>query len=334
MKEYKELVEVLYTAGRKIRIAALHQVLTFTETELIKTHFAEGDEEFLIDMKPSEILRNELDKYGKGCGIGIEIVGEALDNEIVGSGKPKYIVHVDVIDGTRETIHKVGLSYFEAGVLPWSENPRLSDTRFGIAVAIGFDPITGKLYSYFSDPEGSYRRDEEGRKEILKPTDEKEFNNRGYFNTITSFRGTGVLPVLKDRMFEELYGKPENPDVFHREMLTSCGELINIAKGSTRGVMDLRPAVSLIADLLGLEGYKSPAGLCMHPYDVSGAWRIIRDTNKAVIRFYDSNLKEVKPEEIPIRDVEMDLGYIACGNEILFDKVRTSLRKVLGNNYF
>ena len=334
MEKYKELVEVLYTAGRKIRTAALQQALNSTETELIKTRFAEGDEELLIDMKPSEILKNELDKYGKEHGIGIEIVGEAFGNEIVGNREPKYIVHVDVIDGTRETTHKVGLSYFEAGVLPWSKDPRLSDTCFSIAVAIGFDPITGKLYSYFSDPEGSYRTDEEGRKEILKPTDEKEFNKRGYFNTITSFRGTGVLPVLKDRMFEEMYGKPESPDVFHREMLTSCGELINVAKGSTRGVMDLRPAVSLIADFLGLEGYKSPAGLCMHPYDVSGAWPIIRDTNKAVIKFYDSNLNEVKPEEIQIRNVKMDLGYIACGNEILFDKVRTSLRKVLGNNYF
>jgi len=219
-------------------------------------------------------------------------------------------------------------------VLPWSENPKLSHTESGLAVAIGFDPITGRLYSYFSGPDGSYRMDEEGGMEILKPTDEREFNNRGYFNTITSFRGTGILPVLKDRMFEEMYGKPKSPDVFHREILTSCGELINLAKGSTRGVMDLRPAVSMIADRLGLEGYESPAGLCMHPYDVSGVWPIIRDTKKAVIRFYDSNLKEIEPENIPIRDVGMDLGYIACGNEILFEKVITSLRRVLGNNYF
>jgi len=39
---------------------------------------------------------------------------------------------------------------------------------------------------------------------------------------------------------------------------------------------------------------------------------------------------DVPPEDIRIHEVEKDLGYIACGNPVLFEKVRDALRRVLG----
>lgn len=326
----KELISELHKAGCLIRDVTLANAMEGRERELTKYTQAPGDDEYTLDKKPSEILIGVMDKYGKASKTGIELVGEAYKDTIVGYEKKNsdYIVHVDVIDGTREVMHKVGLSYFEAGVLPWSEEPRLADTIQGLAVVIGHDPIDGRQYSYFSG-DRSYRAANLEEKEFLKPTDVADFRDRGYFNIITNFRDMGVLHILKDRVFREIYGISTEPDIFHRETVTSCNELLNLAKGSTRGVMDLRPALRLIAEKLDIPGYESPISLGMHAYDVSGAWPIIRDTKKAVIRFYDENLNELKPGDIKIRELDRNIGYVACGNEELFKKFIGGLEKVL-----
>jgi len=331
-EEIKGLVNVVCNSGRKIRDITLIKTISSSEQELIEFKKAHGDEEFVIDEQPAEILRRELNDFGNEKGCEVEIVGEAFNPEdsVVGKGERKYIVHADVVDGTRETSHKVGLSYFEAGIMPWKKDPRLSDTEFGVVVAIGHDPITGELYSYLNEPQQRvFKVGDYGERLVVEPTTEEDFDSRGFFNTITSFRGTGILPVLKDRMFEEMYGKQKEPDVFHRETLTSCGELINLLRGSTRGVMDLRPAIGFIACRIGMASYTSPIGLCMHPYDVSGVWPLFRDTGRARIVFYDNEMNKLAPEDIPIRNVEMDIGYLACGNEVLFQKAKIALEKVL-----
>ncbi len=327
----------VYRTGLKIREQTLRRALQGSESELIAWVRAEGegDEQLHLDVQAPQLLEDSLARFADTNGCVMEIVGEAFSgSKVIGGSagaRPHYIVHVDVIDGTRESTHKVGLSYFEAGILPWSQEPRLDQTAEGMAIAIGHDPLTGRLYSYHSGPEGSYRFDEKTNdRSALAPTQAREFNDRGFFNTITGFRGTGILTVLKDRMLEAIYGRVAEPDVFHRETLTSCGELVNLAKGGTRCVMDLRPAVAFIADKLGIGGYESKPGLCMHAYDVAGAWPIIRDTRTAVLRFYDEHLQEIRPEDIRLRELDKDLGYIACGNETLFEKVRAALREVLG----
>ena len=92
--------------------------------------------------------------------------------------------------------------------------------------------------------------------------------------------------------------------------------------------MDLRPGLSIISGQLGLAGYEDTI-LTMHPYDVSGAWPIVRDA-KVAIAFYDGKLREVKPSNIPVRDVDMPVGFLACCNQHLFEKARTALQAVLG----
>jgi hypothetical protein len=327
----------VYRTGLKIREQTILRALQGSEPELTAWVRAagEGDEQLGLDLQAPQVLEDSLTRFADANGCRIEIIGEAFpDRRVVGGSagaRPQYLVHVDVIDGTRESMHKVGLSYFEAGILPWSQDPRLAQTVEGIAITNGYDPLTGRLYSYHSSPTGSYRFQEKTKERSeLVPTQAQEFNSRGFFNTITSFRGTGILAVLKDRLLEAVYGRVTEPDVFHRETLTSCGELVNLAKGGTRCVMDLRPAVAFVADKLGIGGYESKAGLCMHPYDVSGSWPILRDTRGAVLHFYDEQLRQLKAEDIRLRELDKDIGYIACGNETLFEKVRGALRQVLG----
>ena len=327
------LSDQLDKAGIEIRDLALKKA---------KSILLKEDEDF-TNWNPSELLKSKLGNYGKKKKRSIEIIGGAYKDTIVGyeKNKPDYIAHVDIISDINEIMKDFGLSYFQAGMLPWSEEPKLSDTEDGIAMAIGHSPIMAKKYLYVSwfydgcTPFSS-RFDEKYDQEYLQSSKEKDFKG-GFFDVVTNHRNIGILHLLKDRVFREIYGKPKEPDIFHRETVSICHELLSVANGSTRGVMDLRPAVTLIAKKLGISDYESQAGHCAHSYNVSGVWSIIRSAgfdpmykgSGAIIRFYDENLNELKPEDIKIREVKKDLGYIACGNKDLFKKFTKGLEKVL-----
>ena len=282
---------------------------------------AEGDTIFAIDRVGEEALVQGLSDVAREEPLVLLAEGLAGGSLVLPRGAKedacRWRVMVDPIDGTRGIMYQKRSAWILTGVAPnHGANTRLRDVMLAVQTEI---PL---LKQYLSDQLQALRgRGMQARRFnrlsgaweplALRPS-RAETIEHGYASVARFFPGgRDVLAAIDDEIVAALVRPaPGKAECFEDQYASSGGQLYELMAGHDRFVADLRPLL-----------WRSPRGLCCHPYDLCAC--LIAEEAGVILTGPSGG-----PLDAPL-DLAADVAWVGYANQRLRSLVEPVLQQAL-----
>lgn len=316
MRKSNEVLDSLKEFQLEIVDNVSNQMRKHTYGQLSKVAYEGfGDTIYAIDKKVENQLENFMEKFSRNIGPSV-LVSEGIGVKLFGTNdkeKCKYLVAIDLIDGTRGIMYNINPAWSLAGVAPYKPDVSLKD----IEVAVQTEIPTTNHYKHRilsaikgQGATGTERNLFSGEAESFKPQPSRAKNLKGGFAMLTKFfEGSKTkTSEIEEELFRRLnLIEPGKAVTFDDQYISSGGQFARLNMGGYRFCGDIRPPFT--------------QGLCAHPYDV--CTKLISDENGVPITDMYG-----KPLDVPL-EKEADVAWLGYANRDIQRQVEPVLLDIL-----
>ena len=305
-EEQRKFLEVTTNFQAQMRDAVRMQLFTQSAEQLSQVAGqGAGDVSYRVDKYAEDFI----DRFGEALSRvrSVEIISEGVGNKIFPSnaGDPEMKVLVDPVDGTRGIMYDLYSAWVETGIAKnKGEATNLSDIDVAVMTEIPTTKQGKGSVVWAAKGRGAYEEvwDLEENKLIsvrkLQPSRSSDLLH-GFSVFADPFSTSdGKLADFRSRVLGRVLGEQKEgfPVVFNDQVLTSAGQIYDLASGKYRFFADLMP-------------YLNPGELCTHPYDLAG----ILVAQEAGVIITDS---KGGPLSYPL-DTDTNCGFIGYANQAI-----------------
>lgn len=266
-----------------------------------------GDTTFVIDDIAEEMVHSLLKKSG-------DVAYYSEDKGLVVFGKPRYVLIVDPIDGTRPAAAGFESCCVSIAASPYLENPKMGDILYSAVHEIKTDTI------FLAKKQGGVRIERNGQSQpiVLSPNQELS----ALFWT-AGFRGRparALVTVLAGLI------DTSSVDGGFFELGSVSFSLTRLVTGQLDACVDI--GKRLIDEAAWMSGEFSRVGkgniLNNNPYDVAAAFLVVVEAGGVVTDGYGKSL-----DERPLlgSGIDYQFSLIAASNAALHSKVLSEVNK-------
>ncbi len=284
-----------------------------------------GDTIFGIDIDAEHVLLRFCEDWARE--VSFVLIAEGIEPETglaFGSSPPEFRLIVDPIDGTRGLMFDKRSAWSLAGIAPdRGEATRLSDLELVVKTELPTtrQGLVDTIWAERGAGVGGWRSNLfTGTTEELSIVPSAATDLRHGFATVNNFFQGGK--ELTARIDEDLMGRAlggwraEKAELYSDQYISSGGQLVELALGRDRLVLDIRP---LVHRALGFE-----ATLCARPYDLCTG--LVAVEAGCVVTAPDG-----QPLDAPL-DTTTNLAFVGYANRELANRIQPLLTAVLDDH--
>lgn len=322
-KALSGLVAAVLELHDAIRDAVLEQISNAPEAGAARSRDGAGDVSYGIDVTAEDAIAAHLSTLPEP----VVVISEGLGERVFPAGSDRSAAQfgliVDPLDGTRELMYQKRSAFvLSAVVRETQEAPTLRDVVYGVMTEVPPLDQTIGVRAWAHRGSGAYveRWDLRQGTAISAPTRLATSTARtirgGFAPFVHYFPGThAAVGRIQDDVYGAVLGETDSlvPEVFDDSYISTGGQLLLLASGRYRLLVDARPL---------LQGLGKAPTLCAHPYDLAGALLIAEEAG-AIVTDLDG-----QTVAYPL-DTETDCGFMAYANRAIRDETEAAVKDAL-----